>query len=51
MKFYIASRLENYERVKYLAGKLKKAGWTHTYDWTAHCPIKEICIEKLRSLW
>ena len=36
MRFYIASKLENYEQVNYLASKLKSAGWTHTYDWTAH---------------
>ena len=40
MKFYIASKFENCEQVRYLAGKLKKAGWIHTYDWTANELIK-----------
>ena len=34
MKFYIASRLGNYQQVQLLAEKLKTAGWIHTYDWT-----------------
>lgn len=34
MKFYIASKLENYTQVQTLAGKLRAAGWIHTYDWT-----------------
>ena len=40
MKFYIASKLENYKQVQYLAGKLKDAGWVHTYDWTLHGSVK-----------
>ena len=36
MRFYIASRLGNYEQVRRLAGMLKQAGWVHTYDWTVH---------------
>ena len=36
MKFYIASRLENHEKVKRLASLLRQAGWEHTYDWTVH---------------
>ncbi len=35
MKFYIASKLGNYMQVRVLAGKLKAAGWVHTYDWTS----------------
>ena len=50
MKFYIASKLENYMQVKYLADKLKSIGWTHTYDWTVHYSIKERNIEKLREI-
>jgi nucleoside 2-deoxyribosyltransferase len=47
MKFYIASKLENYEQVKYLAGKLKSAGWIHTYDWTVHGSVKGTSIKTL----
>ena len=50
MKFYIASKLENYEQVSYLAGKLKSAGWTHTYDWTIHGSVKESSIELLKEV-
>lgn len=41
MNFYIASKLENFEQVRSLAAKLKKAGWIHTYDWTVHGSVKE----------
>ena len=34
MKFYIASRLENFTQVQALSGKLRAAGWVHTFDWT-----------------
>ena len=49
MKFYIASSLKNYEQVRDLSGRLKHAGWEHTYDWTMHCPVKEIDLETLKS--
>ncbi len=49
MKFYIASSLKNYEQVRDLSGQLKNAGWEHTYDWTMHCPVKEIDLEMLKS--
>jgi len=50
MKFYIASKFENYEQVRCLAGKLKAAGWTHTYDWTAHGSVKETDIDSLKDV-
>lgn len=50
MKFYIASKLENYEQVRSLADLLKKAGWEHTYDWTAHGAVKEADVETLKSI-
>ena len=50
MKFYIASKLENYEQVKYLSNKLKSVGWIHTYDWTVHRSVKESGIEKLKEV-
>ena len=50
MKFYIASKLGNYEQVQYLAGKLKAAGWIHTYDWTVHEPVKEPDIDTLKDI-
>ena len=34
MNFYIASRLNNVDQVRYVANILKSNGWTHTYDWT-----------------
>ena len=50
MKFYIASRFENYEQVRYLAGKLKAAGWVHTYDWTVHGSVKETDEDTLKDV-
>ena len=50
MKFYIASKLENYDQVRYLANKLKSAGWTHTYDWTIHGSVKEKDIDTLKDV-
>jgi nucleoside 2-deoxyribosyltransferase len=50
MKFYIASKLENYQQVKNLAVLLKNFGWEHTYDWTAHDSIKETDAETLKSV-
>jgi len=50
MKFYIASRLKNYEQVKYLAEKLKSAGWKHTYDWTVDGSLKANSIEMLKEI-
>ena len=50
MKFYIASRLENYEQVQRLAGKLIAAGWTQTYDWTLHGSVKETDIDTLKNI-
>lgn len=34
MKFYIASTFTNKPLVRFVADKLKQAGWIHTYDWT-----------------
>lgn len=48
MKFYIASKLENYEQVRCLAQLLKDSGWKQTYDWTAHGSVKETDTETLR---
>jgi Nucleoside 2-deoxyribosyltransferase len=50
MKFYIASKLENYEQVKSLATLLRKFGWEHTYDWTVHGSIKETDFETLKAV-
>lgn len=50
MRFYIASKLENYEQVKRLANMLKLSGWEHTYDWTVHLSVKETDIETLKSI-
>lgn len=50
MKFYIASKLENYVQVRNLAELLKKSGWEHTYDWTAHGSVKDTNIDTLKSV-
>jgi nucleoside 2-deoxyribosyltransferase len=50
MKFYIASKFENYEQVKNLANSLKLFGLEQTYDWTVHSSIKETDIETLKSI-
>ena len=50
MKFYIASSFGNYEQVQGLAEILKAAGWTHTYDWTVHDPVKQSDIEMLKEV-
>lgn len=47
MKFYIASKLDNYEQVRILAEILKSAGWVHTYDWTTLNSTKPIDIKTL----
>ena len=50
MKFYIGSKLENYEQVSYLSDRLRKAGWIHTYDWTIHGSVKEVSVERLKEV-
>jgi nucleoside 2-deoxyribosyltransferase len=54
MKFYIASRLENYAQVQAIAEKLKAAGWVHTYDWTndwkKQSSVKSTDAETLKSV-
>ena len=50
IKFYIASKLENYEAVQCLSRKLKSAGWIHTYDWTVHGSVKEGSVELLKEI-
>lgn len=50
MKFYIASKLENYEQVRTLSDKLKAAGWVHTYDWTRHGSVKTTDRHTLMSI-
>lgn len=50
MKFYIASKLENYEQVRRLAQLLANSGWIHTYDWTLHGLVKEMDPETLKYI-
>ena len=50
MKFYIASRLKNFEQVQTLAFLLKQYGWEHTYDWTAHSFVQEANVEALQAI-
>jgi isopentenyldiphosphate isomerase len=50
MKFYIASKLENFEQVQDLSNLLKSFGWEHTYDWTKHGSVKESNVETLKRI-
>ena len=50
MKFYIASKLENHERVRKLARLLKNSGWVQTYDWTSQDLGKDMDMETLRLI-
>lgn len=50
MKFYVASKLENYEQVRYVSNKLKENDWIHTYDWTQHGSVKSVSTEKLKEV-
>lgn len=40
MKFYIASRIENIANVRALRDALTAAGWSITYDWSAHGSVR-----------
>lgn len=50
MKFYIASKLENAERVSALARVLKAYRWEQTYDWTTHGSVKDEGEERLTEV-
>ena len=50
MKFYIASRLKNYEAVQRLSSKLKAEGWIHTHDWTVDISAKEMSVDFLKDI-
>lgn len=50
MKFYIASKLKNHERVRKLARLLKNSGWVQTYDWTSQDLGKDMDMETLRLI-
>ena len=50
MNFYISSRLNNYEQVRYVADRLKSHSWIHTYDWTYFDLSSENSPENLRSI-
>ncbi|MBS5064661.1 MAG: nucleoside 2-deoxyribosyltransferase [Hungatella hathewayi] len=50
MKFYIASKLENHERVRKLSKLLKNSGWVQTYDWTSQDLGKDKDMETLRLI-
>lgn len=50
MNFYISSRLSNAEQVKYVAGRLKGNGWTHTHDWTNFDLTTEDNPDRLRVI-
>lgn len=50
MKFYIASRLENYQQVQSLADKLNAVGWEHTFDWTRYASASSTDPHTLMSI-
>lgn len=39
-RYYIASKLENADKVRELKSVLDAAGWQHTYDWTVHGSVQ-----------
>lgn len=49
MKFYIASKLENYKQVRNLAELLTNFVWEHTYDWTVYGLNNKIDVKTLYS--
>lgn len=40
MRFYVASSLENADRVRQIRDKLLVFDWQLTYDWTEHGPVR-----------
>ncbi len=50
MTFYISSRLNNIEQVRYVANHLRSKGWTHTYDWTFYDLSSEDIPTSLRTI-
>jgi nucleoside 2-deoxyribosyltransferase len=49
MKSYIASRLENADKVNELAKNLKEAGMEQSYDWTTHGRVQKSDGEVIRN--
>lgn len=50
MKFYIASKLKNAEKVKKIANVLKAHGWIQTYDWTKHGNVQTEGDKRLKEV-
>lgn len=50
MKYYIASGLENAERVNAAAAKLDSLGGQRTYDWTAHGDVRKAGEARMREV-
>ncbi len=50
MKYYIASGLENWQKVRELKAILDARGWEHTYDWTAHGPVWTEGAKRMREV-
>lgn len=48
--FYIASRLENAERVRKLKQVLEARGWLHSYDWTVHGSVQNAGASVIREV-
>lgn len=50
MKFYIASKLDNHQKVQKLAHLLKDFGWKHTFDWTNYISPQSLSAQNLRDI-
>ncbi len=50
MRFYIASGLDNRERVKTVIERLTRLGHTISYDWTEHGDVRERGLDVLTSI-
>lgn len=50
MKYYIASGLENAERVNLAAARLDEKGGERTYDWTKHGDVRQKGEARMREV-
>ncbi|WP_299745880.1 nucleoside 2-deoxyribosyltransferase [uncultured Rossellomorea sp.] len=48
MKFYVASSFQNIDQVRDVCERLKRIGYTHTYDWTQNS--RASTVEELRRI-
>jgi nucleoside 2-deoxyribosyltransferase len=48
MKFYVASSFQNIDQVRDVCERLKRIGYTHTYDWTQNS--RASTVEALKQI-